>query len=157
MKVEIKKKLKSSLVLVVTGGKRGYIRKRNACRWTQLKFYWTLVKIINKWIHCHHVRIQWTKTMHWCVFFFLLFFKCHQYTSCVINHHFCTSQRRREEPHLRHVVWIYWGDIPTRWTRAHARGPSEFPLLGTWFGGTLHHIDCMVCNFPLCFSIDGHV
>lgn len=30
---------------------------------TQLKFYWTLVEII-KWIHCHHVRNQWTKTMH---------------------------------------------------------------------------------------------
>lgn len=44
-------------------------KQRKTCRWTQLKFYWTLVKIINKWIHCHHVRNQWTKTMHYYVCF----------------------------------------------------------------------------------------
>lgn len=133
-------------------GAHGYNRKRNACRWTQLKFYWTLVKIINKWIHCHHVRIQWTKTMHLCVVFLKMssgYVLCDQPS-------FLHSRRRREDPHLQHVVQIDWGDIPIRWVRAHVWGLSECFLLGTWFRGTLNH-KLYGVQFSSVFSIDGHV
>lgn len=114
----------------------------NTCRWTQLKFYWTLVKIINKWIHCHHVRNQWTKTMHYYVFVLMssVYVLCNQPSFfCIHNYgekiHICNTWFKFRW----HPYWMNKGTCMRPVWISYLVHDSE----------ALYHINCMVCNFPL--------
>lgn len=95
-------------------------REIKTCRWTQLKFYWTLVKIINKWIHCHHVRNQWTKTMHYYVCFNVI-------SICFVLSTFISAFTTTEIRSTFAMCGSNLGDIPNKWIRAHVWGLSLFP------------------------------
>lgn len=95
--------------------------EQDAHRWTQVKFYWTLVKIINKWIHCHQVRNQWTKTMHHYVFALMSSVRFR------VDQPWFPPANYRDKTHNCETWFQNLGDIPIRLIRAHVWGLSECP------------------------------
>lgn len=137
-------------LLTSLSGNRWLSEGSNTCRWTQLKFYWTLVKIINKWIHCHHVRNQWTKTMHYYVFVLM----SSVYVLCNQPSFFCIHNYR-EKIHICNT-WFKFRWHPYWMNKGTCMRPVWISYL-VHDSEALYHINCMVCNFPLYFHRQPHI